>query len=138
MSKLEWCDHSRARRAPIASALLSLSVVSGCSSGVPIEADISARPSTVLQLSWAKAMRTTRGIVVSGQIQQVHCCRSVRGHIHVEAMGQNGASIASTNTLWGEFNPRQLHSAWFKAVLPVPPERRIAVIDIQFITDPDK
>lgn len=134
MARSESYLHSR-RLPPIVSVLLGLTVVSACSAGVPVETDISAHPSTVLQLSWAKARRTGEGIVVQGQIQQVHCCHYVRGHIHVEAKDQNGASLATTNTPWGEFNPRQIHSAWFRAVLPAPPERRISAIELQFVTE---
>ena len=79
-----------------------------------------------------KAKRTNQGVEVSGQIQQVHCCRYVRGYIHIEAKGPNGATLASTNAHWGDFNPRQLHSAWFKTVLPVAREDRVSMIDIQF------
>lgn len=127
------------RAVPMSVALLGFSaLVSGCTAGAPLGATISAQPSTVLQLSWAKAKRTGESIVVSGQVQQVHCCRYVRGHIHVEARDQNGTSLAATNARWGEFNPRQIHSAWFKAVLPVPSGNHIASIEIQFITAPEK
>lgn len=138
MTKLELSGHSGGRRRSIVSALLSFALVGGCSAGVPVQADISARPSDALQLSWAKAKRTAEGIVVYGQIQQVHCCRYLRGHIHVEATDENGASLASTNAPWGEFNPRQIHSAWFKAILRVASERRVAAINIQFSTQSDK
>lgn len=130
------CDHSRGRLGAIVSALLSFSVTSGCNTGVPIEADISAHPSPVLQLSWAKARRTAEGIVVSGQIQQVHCCRYLRGHIHFDAFGPDGANVASTNAPWGEFNPRQIHSAWFRTVMPVPTEAKVSRIEIQFGAEP--
>lgn len=137
MAKAELAGgYDRRERARTASVLLVLALLSGCSAGVPFEASISATPSTVLQLSWAKAKRTNHGVEVWGQIQQVHCCRYVRGHIHFEAKGSDGANLASTNAPWGEFNPRQIHSAWFKAVLPVPPEARISRIDIQFSTEP--
>lgn len=127
------------RTVPTSVALLCFSaLVSGCAAGAPLRTTISAQPSTVLQLSWAKAKRTGDGITVWGQVQQVHCCRYLRGHIHVEARDQNGTSLAATNAPWGEFNPRQIHSAWFKAVLPVRPGNRIASIDIQFITGPQK
>ena len=116
-------------------ALFVSIVVSACSAGVPFEGQISARPSTVLALSWAKAKRTARGIEVSGQIQQVHCCRYVRGYIRFDAKGPDGVSLASTNARWGDFNSRQLHSAWFNAVLPLPTENRVSVIDIQFVTE---
>ena len=138
MTTLESSGHSGSRPRAIVSALLSFALVSGCSTGPPVQADISARPSDVLQLSWAKAKRTAAGIVVSGQIQQVHCCRYLRGHIHVEATDENGARLASTNAPWGEFNPRQIHSAWFKAILRVAPERRVAEINIQFSTESDR
>lgn len=138
MTKLESSGHSGSRQHAIVSALFSYALVSGCSAGVPVQAGISARPSDVLQLSWAKAKRTAEGIVVSGQVQQVHCCRYLRGHIHVEATDENGASLASTNAPWGEFNPRQIHSAWFKAILQVAPQRRVAAINIQFSTESDK
>lgn len=128
--------HSRRGRTTVASVLLSLALLSGCGAGVPFEAQISAIPSTVLELSWAKAKRTNQGVEVWGQIQQVHCCRYVRGHIHFDAKGLDGANLASTNAPWGEFNPRQIHSAWFKAVLPVPTEARISRIEIQFSTEP--
>lgn len=120
------------RRAAIGSVLLILTIAAGCSAGVPFEADISAAPSQVLELSWGQAKRTNRGIEVWGQVQQVHCCRYLRGHIHFDAKAPDGSKLASTDALWGEFNPRQLHSAWFRAVLPVPAGARISRIEIQF------
>ena len=122
-------------RAMTGAALFVCVVVSACSPRVPFEGEISARPSTVLALSWAKAKRTARGIEVSGQIQQVRCCRYVRGYMRFYAKDANGVNLASTTTRWGDFNPRQLHSAWFNAVLPLPTENRVAVIDIQFVTE---
>lgn len=118
--------------AVIVSAVSVSAALGGCTAGLPFEGDISARPSPVLELSWAKAKRTVDGIVVSGQIQQVHCCRYVRGHIHFEAKDQSGAVLAATDAPWGEFNPRQLHSAWFRAELPVRRDQRVSTIDIQF------
>lgn len=125
-------------RAMAGAALLVVVVASACSPGVPFEGEISAQPSAALELSWAKAKRTAHGIEVSGQIRQVHCCRYVRGYIRFDAKGANGANLASTTARWGDFNPRQLHSAWFDAVLPLPTENRVSVIDIQFVTEPGR
>lgn len=132
MIKLELADDHKRRGVSTIAILLILAALNGCVAGTPIDAAISARPSTVLQLSWAKAKRTDQGIIVWGQVQQVHCCRYLRGYIHIEARDQHGGSLAATNTHWGEFNPRQLHSAWFKAVLPVSGQNMVSVIDIQF------
>lgn len=131
-------SNARMRGSPaMVSIAIFFAVVAGCSTGTPLKVDIAARPSAVLELSWAKAKRTSQGIVVSGQIQQVHCCAYVRGHIHVEAIGANGVELARTDVPWGEFNPRQLHSAWFKATLPVPAEETVSAIDIQFSAQRD-
>jgi len=116
----------------ILSIAMIFAAVTGCSTGTPLNVDIAAGPSPVLELSWAKAKRTSQGLVVSGQVQQVHCCAYLQGDIHVEAIGANGLELAATNVPWGEFNPRQLHSAWFKATLPVPPETAVSAIRIQF------
>jgi hypothetical protein len=91
-----------------------------------------------MELSWAKAKRTHEGIEVWGQVQQVHCCRSAPGYIVLEAKNLNGGSLASTNTRWGDFNPRQVHSAWFKAVLPLAPAASVSAVAIQFKIEAQK
>ena len=121
----------------ILSIAMIFAAVAGCSTRTPLNGDIAARPSPVLELSWAKAKRTSQGVVVWGQVQQVHCCAYLRRHVYVEAIGANGLELAATNVPWGEFNPRQLHSAWFKATLPVPPETAVSAIRIQFRTQRD-
>lgn len=131
--------HSSRGRAVRHVLLLGLAVLNGCSgAGVPFDGDVSAVPSPVLQLSWVKAKRTVQGLEVQGQIQQVHCCHYLRGHIHFEAKGPDGVSLASANAPWGEFNPRQLHSAWFKAILPTRTDARISRVEIEFIAEPAK
>lgn len=116
-------------------ATIVFAVVGGCSTGAPLNVDISDPPSPVMELSWAKVKRTSEGIAVLGQVRQVHCCGYVRGHIHIEAVDKNGLELAATNVQWGEFNPRQLHSAWFKAALHVPGDRTVSAIKIQFSTE---
>jgi hypothetical protein len=115
----------------LASALLILGLA-GCGTEAPFEGTISARPSTVVQLSWVRAKRTADGVRVWGQIQQAHCCASLHGYIHFEAIDPSGAIIATSNAPWGEFNARQLHSAWFKAELPMTRERAVSRIDMEF------
>lgn len=123
------------RRAVAFFAIISLAVI-GCTPGeVRFDGYISAASSSALQLSWVEAKRTNEGIEIWGQLQQVRCCRPMRGHIHFEAEGPSGIKLASTNAKWGEFNPRQLHSAWFKAVLPVPKDKTVSTIQIVFETD---
>ena len=124
--------------AAAAFVLLTLPLMSSCSAGGSLGAPISAAPSTVLELSWSKAKRKDQGVEVWGQIQQVHCCRYVRGHIHFDAKGRDGTNLASADAPWGEFNPRQIHSAWFKAVLPVPPAANVSGIEVRFVTEPTK
>ena len=131
-------SNARMRGSPaMVSIAMIFAVVAGCSTGTPLKVDIAARSSAVLELSWAKAELTSQGLVVWGQVQQVHCCAYLQGDIHVEAIGANGLELAATNVPWGEFNPRQLHSAWFKATLPVPPETAVSAIRIQFRTQRD-
>jgi hypothetical protein len=116
------------------SALLILGLA-GCGTEAPFEGTISARPSNVLQLSWVRAKRTADGVRVWGQIQQVHCCAYLHGYIHFEAMDPSGAVLANSNAPWGDFNARQLHSAWFKAELPISRERAVSRIDVEFSTE---
>jgi hypothetical protein len=115
-----------------------MALASGCASATPFEGSISAAPSAVLELSWAKAKRTPQGIEVRGQVQQVRCCRYLRGDLGFEAKTANGLSVASTHARWGEFNPRQLHSAWFKAVLPLARETHVSAIEIRFNLKPEE
>ena len=119
----------------LVAAALVTGALSGCTAGIPFTGAISAPPARILRLSWAEAKWTKKGIVVSGQVQQVHCCAFVRGHIHVDATGAIGVVIASADVPWGDFNPRQLHSAWFRAVLPVEPGQSVSAIDIKLLAE---
>jgi hypothetical protein len=123
---------------PTVAPFVAMALASACASGTPFEGSISAAPSAVLQLSWAKAKRTPQGIEVWGQLQQVRCCRYLRGDIDLEAKSARGLSLASTRAGWGEFNPRQLHSAWFRAVLPVAPGTNVSTIEIRFNLNPEE
>lgn len=126
---------SRNGRARSVSALLILAALAACTEGVPFRGSVSALPSRVLQLSWARASRTDKGIVVTGQIQQVHCCAlRVGGHMHFEAKNSAGVTVAAADTKWDEFIARQLHSAYFKALLPVPITTSVSAVEIHFIT----
>lgn len=118
----------------VAAALIA-AALSGCTAGTPFTGVISAPPGRILRLSWAEAKWTKKGIVVSGQVQQVHCCAFVRGHIHVDATGATGVVIASADVPWGDFNPRQLHSAWFRALLPVAPGQSVSAIEIKLLAE---
>lgn len=120
------------RRMWLFTAVLVAVATSGCA-GVPFKGKVLVQPSPVLRLSWATARRTDRSILVLGQVQQVHCCAlRVPGHIHLKAISVSGATVAATDAVWGEFIARQLHSASFKALLPVASTTSVAVIDIEF------
>jgi hypothetical protein len=113
----------------------AVAFTSGCVQGTPFRGELTAAPSPVLELSWAKATRTTSGIVVLGQIQQAHCCaRTIPGYLHVEAKGLAGDTIAATDTKWGDFIARQLHSASFKTLLAIPKGAVVSRIVIEFDT----
>lgn len=81
--------------------------------------DIVATISPDLIISWVHASRSRGGIVVTGRIQQRHCCvNAMRGYVHIEAIDAAGQSVATTDAPWGEFIARQIHSAYFGARLP--------------------
>ena len=121
------------------STVVAMVVTSGCAQGVPLKTEVSVQRSPMLRLSWATATRTSRGILVRGQVQQVHCCsRHLSGHIHLKAIGENGATLATADVPWGEFIARQLHSASFKALLPLATPGTGAVVDIEFSTSDTK
>ena len=68
-----------------------------------------------------------------GQVQQVHCCiRDIFGHIHFEAGNSGGVAVATAESPIGDFIARQLHSASFKVVLPVPRTIEVSRIEIEF------
>ena len=123
----------RSLQVTFVAAVLLFAATSGCTEGAPFEGEISAVSSPVLELSWAKAMRTSQGIAIWGQVQQVNCCAyRVGGLIHLRALGLNGGTLAAADTSWGEFIARQLHSASFKALLPVPRGAVVSTIEIRF------
>ena len=118
-------------------ALLSVALLSttGCVEGHPFRGSIRAAPSQVLQLSWAIARRTDRGITLLGQITQVKCCSpSVAGHLHITVLADNGVIVSEKDVPWGDFIARQLHSASFKTKLAVPKNLAVSKVEIQFIT----
>lgn len=126
--------HSRGVSTVLATTLI-VAATAGCTAGTTFAGTISEPLPSVLRLSWAKAKWTKRGLVVSGQVQQVHCCAFVRGHIHVDATDAKGIVLASADVPWGDFNPRQLHSAWFDAVLPVRLGESVTAIDIKLLAE---
>lgn len=121
------------RSSALVVALFSMAMLSGCVGGAPFAGRISAQPSPVLKLSWAEARWTKAGLVVFGQVRQVHCCTNLRGHIRVEAKDANELVIASTETPWGTFNPRDLHLALFKCTLPVSVRSGVSALSFQFV-----
>lgn len=122
---------------PIALLCLLAALVSlaGCAEGARFRGEIRADPSPLLELSWVRARRTDSGVSVRGQIRQVNCCaREILGHIRIRAIGATGATLSETDARWSEFIARQLHSAYFKARLPLPKRALVSRIEIQFET----
>jgi hypothetical protein len=123
----------RSHRWSILPLSLTMVMTSACTAGAAFRGELTAAPSSVLELSWAKATRTKSGIVVCGQIRQVHCCdRAVPGHLHLEAKDWSGQTVASTDSNWGDFIARQLHSASFKALLPTQQGTSVSRVDVEF------
>ena len=122
----------RVTAVPLALALVA---PSGCALGTPFHGQVSAAPSPVLELSWARATRAQDGVVVLGQVKQVNCCaHTISGHIHLEAKDRRGQTLAATNAVWGDFIARQLHAASFKALLAVPRSAAVDRVEIEFKT----
>jgi hypothetical protein len=107
--------------------------ICACAQGTGFRGQIKTVPSPELKLSWARATRTSTGILVWGQIQQVNCCvQYLPGQVHLEAKDSGGLIVATKEVPWGEFIARQLHSASFKALLPLRQGVAISTIELRF------
>lgn len=76
-------------------ATLALAV-GGCSMGPELKIPITQNSNERVSIRWAHAYRGKRGIEVWGQVRRRNNSL-VRGHIHIEALGQSGTVLAKAD-----------------------------------------
>ena len=79
----------------LTSVTLALAV-GGCSMGPELEIPITQNSNERVSIRWAHAYQRKHGIEVWGQVRRRNYSL-VRGHIHIEALGQSGTVLAQAD-----------------------------------------